>query len=650
MLKRRINAAILVAFLGSSLAGMAETPDWLRYLARETPKKYADDVDAVNLLDEKETTVNDKGEQLERVRLVYRILRPEGRSVASISISFDKETKVNFLRGWSITAKGQEYEAKDKDGFERSLSTYEVYSDDKARLLSIAGADVGTVVGFEFERKSRPYIFEDEWNFQSSLPVEHARYTLRLPSSWEMSTHWINHAEQQPTRQGDSYVWDLTGIPKIETEYRQPAYRALAGHMVVLFFSEKFRGQTYKDWNQLAAWHAQIQAGAFDASPSMQQKVQELAPATLPLFDRIKALARFAQKDIRYAAIEIGIGGIKPHPAAEVFTHRYGDCKDKAALLKSMLGQIGVKSYLMPIQTDRGVYTDKSPANLGFNHVILAIQLPDASYKKDLPALYEHPKLGHLLIFDPTSELVPFGQIPYFEQDNYALLVDDKGGELIHLPLSPAEFNSVNRTARLTLLADGTLQGEVEESRSGYFAAEARDLKDISIQDRRKVIEHMLGRWVANFQVDSFDIVNADDIEKDLVLRYKFSAGHYAKNAGPLLLVRPRVIGEMAGYYDTNKPRHYAYEFDAPFTRSDKVEITLPDGFQVDELPEPAKASYPFGEYVSKTEKAGNVLKYTRQYKMQTTVVPLEKMDDLKRLFGQINADEKSMAVLKKGN
>jgi hypothetical protein len=650
MLKRIINAAILLAFLGSSLAGRAETPDWLRYLARETPKKYADDVNAVKLLDEQETSVSDKGEIVEHGKLAYRILRPAGREVATFEIGFRTDTKVNFLRGWSITAKGQEYEAKDKDSFERSMSTYEVYSDIKEKILHVSGADVGTVVGFEFERKRRPYVFEDRWFFQEPIPVEHARYTLRLPSSWEMSTHWVNHAEMQPNRQGDTYSWDLTDIPRIETEYNQPPYRALAGHMIVSFISEKFKSQTYRNWKELAAWHAQIQAGSFDASPSMQQKVQELAPATLPLFDRIKALARFAQKDIRYAAIEIGIGGIKPHPAAEVFTHRYGDCKDKAALLKAMLSQIGVKSYLMPIQTERGAMTDKSPASLGFDHVILAIQLPDASYKKDLPALYEHPKLGHLLIFDPTSELVPFGQIPYYEQDNYALLVDDNGGELIHLPLSPAEFNSVNRTARLTLLADGTLQGEVEESRSGYFAAEARDLKDISIQDRRKVIEHMLGRWVANFQVDSFDIVNADDIEKDLVLRYKFSAGHYAKNAGPLLLVRPRVIGEMAGYYDTNKPRHYAYEFDAPFTRSDKVEITLPDGFLVDELPEPAKASYPFGEYVSKTEKAGNVLKYTRQYKMQTTVVPLEKMDDLKKLFGQINADEKSMAVLKKGN
>ena len=59
----------------------------------------------------------------------------------------------------------------------------------------------------------------------------------------------------------------------------------------------------------------------------------------------MKALARFVQHDIRYVAIELGIGGFQPHPAAEVFAHHYGDCKDKATLLSSMLRQIGIESF-----------------------------------------------------------------------------------------------------------------------------------------------------------------------------------------------------------------------------------------------------------------------------------------------------------------
>src|SRR6476646_11850529 len=99
MLKRLINPAILLVLLSCSLAGTAETPDWLRSLARETPKKYADDVNAVVLLNDDETTIRDKGEIVEHGRRVYRILRPEGREVASLELDFGNDTKVNFLRG-----------------------------------------------------------------------------------------------------------------------------------------------------------------------------------------------------------------------------------------------------------------------------------------------------------------------------------------------------------------------------------------------------------------------------------------------------------------------------------------------------------------------------------------------------------------------
>lgn len=652
VLKKGISA-IIVLFLASlwPVKASASTPDWLRSLAQQPAKHYADDVDAVVLLDEGETTVKDSGEIVTHSKIAYRILRPEGKIYAEFHVGFDNETKLSYLHGWSITNKGLEYEARDKDALEKSTSTFEVYSDDKEKILLLPGADVGTVIGFEFEHKERPYAFQTEWYIQQTIPVEKSHFTLQLPAGWEYRADWVNHAEVQPAFSGNTYTWELADIPRIEKEYNQPPYQALASHIIITFYSEKIKNQTYRSWAEVGAWHAQLAEGTRDSSPALQQKVQELAPASMPLLKRIKALAQFAQHDIRYAAIEIGIGGYKPHQAADIFAHRYGDCKDKATLLATMLGQTGVKAYLMFIHTERGIYTEKTPPSIGFNHAILAIQLPDASYSQPLPAIYEHPKLGHLLIFDPTSESVPFGQLPEYEQDSYALLVVDHSGELVHLPVSRPELNEVVRTAKLKLLPDGTLQGEIQEVATGYIAARGRlFLKNETERDRKRMIEYFLGRMMGNFQVDSFDVVNADDVDKELILHYKFTAEHYAKSAGPLLLVRPRVVGENADRFDPSKPRHYAYELDAPFLSTDTVEITLPDGFKVDELPDPAKVSYSFGEYTSKTETAGNVLKYTREYKMSTTLVPLDHMDQLKQMFSEIVSDEKNMAVLKKAN
>jgi hypothetical protein len=657
VLKKAINprfVLLALTVLGScSAASATDVPEWLRYLSKQPAKSYADDVNAVILLEDQVTIVKDNGDLVRRGRRAVRILRPEGRDrFAFYAVEYNGDSKVNYLRGWSITSKGQEYETKSGDVSEHSISSYEVYSDAKVKALRVPGADVGTVVGFEYEQQERPYIFQDSWMFQQSEPVEQSHYELRLAAGWRFKSDWMNHKEEKPSEENGAIQWRLADIPRIEDEPHRPPARGIAGGVVFTFFNDKNPSKSYRNWSELGTWFTQLSSTVRDASPALSLKVQELAPPSLPTIQRIKALASFAQHDVRYVAVEVGVGGYRPHTATDIFTHRYGDCKDKATVLSSMLAQIGVKSYYIIVNATRGVVTKDSPASPGgFNHMILAIALPEASYGKPLPAMFEHRKLGHLLIFDPTNDFVPFGQIPPYEQDNYGLLVGEQGGELIHMPLSSPESNGINRTAKMKLLPDGTLQGEMEETYVGFSAMLGRMfLQNESEADRKKMIERLMGSSLGNFQLDHYELVNASDIDQDLIIRFKFSAAHYAKNAGSMLLVRPRVVGEMAGQWDANKPRHYAYDFRAPFLNRDSFEIALPEGFQVDELPDPAKASFPFAEYASKTENSGSLLKYTREYRITATQVDMDQMDQLKKLFGQINLDEKNMAVLKKTN
>lgn len=69
------------------------------------------------------------------------------------------------------------------------------------------------------------------------------------------------------------------------------------------------------------------------------QKILELTTSLTTTLAKEQALAGFVQGDIRYVAIEMGIAGLQPHRAQDVFTHRYGNGngngKDKAAVLDS---------------------------------------------------------------------------------------------------------------------------------------------------------------------------------------------------------------------------------------------------------------------------------------------------------------------------
>ena len=121
--------------------------------------------------------------------------------------------------------------------------------------------------------------------------------------------------------------------------------------------------------------------------------------------------------------------------------------------------------------------------------------------------------------------------------------------------------------------------------------------------------------------------------------------------AGDLLLVRPRVLGakvDEAFEARNGKERKYPVEFPAATSQGDVIEIALPAGYNVDELPPPAQADTGIVAYQSKTDVTGNVLHYNRLYQIKDVIVPAARFDELRRFYRQIASDERSSAVLKR--
>jgi hypothetical protein len=400
----------------------------------------------------------------------------------------------------------------------------------------------------------------------------------------------------------------------------------------------------------MGKWYFNLVGERVDASPEIKQQVGKLTASATTTLQKMQALAEFVQRDIRYVAIELGIGGLQPHAAAEVFSHRFGDCKDKATLMRSMLHEIGVQSYHVVINNRRGAVTRDMPAHDGFNHVITAIKLPEDLHDDSLVAVLQHPKLGRLLFFDPTDDITPFGQIAGELQDNYALLVIPDGGELIALPQQPPAMNSIERTAKLTLDAGGTLKGNVKEVRLGGRAwSERYALMKVSTDaDRVKPIETLLANSLSSFHITHATVSNLHHTDQPFGFDYTFESDHYAKNAGGLLLVRPRVLGNKAfNLFESKEPRKFPFEFEGPARDVDTFEIVIPAGYEVDDMPPPVDADFGFASYHSKTEVTGGVIRYTRTFEVKELSVAVDRADELKRFDRAITGDERNTVVLK---
>jgi hypothetical protein len=650
-----LGAFAFCLFICVPRSSAGDAPQWMHALVSAPIPAHDEKTDAVVLYSEINVSVQSEDKIKKTVRTAYKILRPSGRGYGEIVVPFNSHEKISNFHGWCIPAQGKDYEVKDKDGMEVSLPKIEgseLVSDVKAKLLKIPASDPGNIVGYEYEREIRPFVLQDFWSFQGEIPVRESHYSLQLPTGWAYRASWINHPEVKPNEAGGQLQWAVSDQKEIRREEDMPPIDGVAGLMVVSFFPQGgISTSGFTDWQQMGTWYRNLISGRMDASPEIKQKVAALtAGSGVTPLGKMNRLAQFVQHDIRYVAIELGIGGWQPHAAPEVFSHRYGDCKDKATLLSSMLREIGIDSYHVSINTERGSVTPDVPAHLAFNHVILAIKLPDGLDDPTLVATLRDPKLGKILFFDPTDELTPFGQIAGNLQANYGLLVAPDGGELLALPMQPSAMNGIQRKGKLTLDASGNLKGDVSEIRVGDRAWSQRwALRTVTKDsDRIKPIENLLAGSLSSFQITKASFTNLSLTDLPFGFDYSFQAENYAKNAGNLLLVRPRVIGSKAkAILETKEPRKYSIEFEGPVRDSDAFEIVLPPGYEVDDVPPPVDADFGFASYHSKTEVKGNVIGYSRSFEVKELSVPVSRADELKKLYRIIASDERNTAVLK---
>jgi hypothetical protein len=630
----------------------SSVPDWVKAAAAQPMPKFPGSPKAVVLLDDTTYTVGSDGRAVEHVRRVVRILRPQGRDYGYPFVSFDKDSKILSMHVWSIDAAGHEYQVKDNEMLEVSPPGEggQLYEDEKARVANPPGRDPGGVVAYEYERRNRPYLAETNWQFQDELPRMSQRFTLVLPAGYTYSTTWAHHAKVEGADlENHSYRWDMNDQPGIDLDRvpLSPGEGSLAARMTVHYSGPGLGQPQDGTWQGIGQWYAGLSRDRLVATPEIAAKAAELTAGKTDFYEKTEAIAEFVQKKIRYFVIEMGVGGYQPHYAADIYRGRYGDCKDKATLLAAMLSSIGVHGALVMVDTERGVIDPDAPSIMG-NHMIGAIEIPAGYNSPKLHSVVTAKTGKRYLIFDPTWEQTPFGQLENNLQGSYGVLLEDANSQVIQLPVMDPRLNTIRRTASFQLATDGTLKGSVTDKRFGDLAERRRYV--FAHDDAKKQQEYMdrvLARDLNSASMSGLKVLNVDALNQDLTTSFDLEASHFATSTGPLLMVRPRVLGTYALDVD-HKARRVPIDLEETMQGTDEYDIQLPEGYVVDELPDPVKIDMDFATYRSSTEVHGRTLHYSRTYTLNQVTLPADRYADVQKLASLIAADEDSRAVLKR--
>ncbi|HEX8812266.1 MAG TPA: transglutaminase, partial [Terracidiphilus sp.] len=310
-----------------------------------------------------------------------------------------------------------------------------------------------------------------------------------------------------------------------------------------------------------------------------------------------------------------------------------------------------IKAYYLHVDTRRG-YIDPTAPSLYGNHMITAIELPAGENDARLAARVKTPQGKTLLIFDPTDEWTPVGLIRGELQGAYGNLADGENSQIIEMPVLAASSGGVAREGKFALAEDGSLSGELDERRTGDDAQRERiSIKYSDAKELREEIERRVGADLPGLTFKDYQFASVTDLDKPLDLTMKISAANYAHSAGPLLLLRPRVLGSHVHAVPDvmdGKPRLYPIVLGHPGTWKDSFDITLPAGYAVDDTPEPVSVDVEFASYKSTVTAKGSTLHYESEYVVRDVEIPPAKAAEFRKLEQAILASEKGAAVLKK--
>jgi Domain of Unknown Function with PDB structure (DUF3857)/Transglutaminase-like superfamily len=641
---------VLAAFGGTVLAD-DPPPSWLRQASMATPPQYEKDVPAVVLHDEEQVTLGTDGKLVTVENYAVKMLNREGRNFAiARAFYLVSAGKVRSIEAWLIRPDGSVKMFEKKDILDIIADPDDVYNEGRIKIIDAsAEVDTGHVFGYTVVTEDVPLFYQENWQFQGRLPALVSRYSLNLPQGWKASSITFNGAEVKPQVSGSSYAWEMRNLPPIPPEPLSPAVENIAPRIAINYSPDNTTqsvNRVFADWLAVSRWATALYEPQVIIDDNIAIKARELTANAKTELEKIHAIGSYVQ-NLQYISIDIGVAhgnGYKPRPSNLVLSRGYGDCKDKANLMRALLRTLKIDAYPVVIYSGDPTFVRKEWASpRQFNHCIIAVKVSDGT---NAPTVMNHEKLGRLLIFDATDQYTPVGDLPDYLQGSLALIVAGDSGGLSPMPVTPPESDLLERNINVNLSDLGAISGKISERASGQTSAYfRREQRGLSSSDYRKAIEGWLTRGATGAQL--INVTTTDKrAQAGFDMDVEFSAPRYGQlMQNRLLIFKPVIVGRRNAIFLTEPKRTNPIELDSNSMR-ETVTFQLPTGFAVDEVPSPVTLETNFGRYSTKYETKDGKLVFTRSITMNRGTIAADKYAGVKDFFAKILDAEQSPVVL----
>ena len=585
-----------------------------------------------------------------------KILSKDGYKWGTISVNLrteNYEQKISGIEGYTYTLAPdgtvQRTEFDDDGVFEEEYDKkYTRYK------FTLPGLQPGCVIEYRYKIKQKSIFYSPDWEFQSAIPELWSEFRLVTPKNFSYAVvregyeqFYINTIDEERRHfSGETSTFVGTDmvrcnrfryVVKDAAAIREEPFMTTTSDYIekvslqLAEYSTVYTGykSVIKSWDKLVEelMDDETVAKAIDDTKAVRRATEPLIVNRTTPEEKMQAIYDFVRTNIVWNG---HYRWVAEQEVDEVLESRKGSSADITCLLLSMLRAAGVDGYQVILSTrGNGKIQVVYPILSQFNYIIAAV-----------------PIQGKIHYLDATDRFRPVGVLPTRVLNTHGLFV--RKGPAEWVPLSTYSYYNHAVSASMKLSPSGEMTGSVQSIDNDYAAiARRKELEDGKEAD---VVKEMLGADRALFTVDSVNVGGLDSTGQPLFINAQITSPSYAEGSGDLLYVNPFVVERQYENPFKLPTRKYPVDMTYPREFSWEYTITLPDGYEVKEIPPDKGATVGSGEaiFTRRCKLEGRTLSMSAGFAIRRSEFPAKSYGSLKDFYEKVTSIESEQVVLKK--
>lgn len=623
------------AFFSATLLMLAHA--WAQEVPTPRPSVPFDQANAVVRYDCTSVWVNEdgSGETLRRYRVALlsdRALREYAQDITVYNLGYDT---VEVISAKVYLPDGQVVEVDPAAIKDVPLPAYGKFylQNVREKIITFPALEKGAEVEVRLREITREPPMDGQFNlseyFEHTDPMQakvvEASLPATMPLKWKTRGSGVVHSES--TREGRKvHKWQIQDVPQVVPEPGMPPFPEV---------SRQLLATTIPDWETWSRWYHGLAEPEMVADSSIKAEVAELTKGK-NREESIRAIFQFVSNRIRYVdtALTGRKAGYKPEPAAVTYRNKYGVCRDKAALMVTMLREAGISSNITLMNPSWKI--DGELAVDQFNHAIVTVW----DGRKEI---YIDPTV------EKTTEFLAAN-----EQDRAVLTCTSEGMDLDWTPVEDPSKNLYQVAAQSRVDEDGRFTSTIKISTRGLPDLALRSyMQSISPQEREMVFKSIVQRLSPRARLEGLSFTDFTNLDQPLEINLKVAAEKYVIMAGGFWLMNSVAQGRDLDFLSSwllsgseLTERRYPLRLSSTFALQMTETLEFPKSLKVRSLPDSVDLRQDEFRLSRTCSAAGQKVTVKQALELRALDIPLSRYADLLQLVNRLDALERGKIVL----